>query len=154
MDYLGHNVSQCVQANNLFDQTKCCDISLCPNDYAYDSDCVHGGWLEFEKYGFTYNSTSREALTWEQLTNQISGQSNSGGKPIAFSWGWSGGGGHLMVVKGYQIIDGENYVEILDPWIPCVGDYKIITYEYYVSCPGDHEHWDDFYDVTYVGNQE
>ena len=57
----------------------------------------------------------------------------------------------MMVAKGYLTLSGVNYVVILDPWSPCEGDEEIITYAWYDSAPGHHTHWDDFYDIRYVG---
>ena len=56
----------------------------------------------------------------------------------------------MMVANGYTTVEGENYVEMLDPWPPNVGDHRFITYSAYVSGPG-YTHWDDYYDVEYKG---
>ena len=58
----------------------------------------------------------------------------------------------MMVAIGYTTIDGVNYVEINDPWSPCVGDHRFITYNAYVS-GSTYTHWDDFYDITYLGGE-
>ena len=52
----------------------------------------------------------------------------------------------MMVATGYVTIEGTNYVSILDPWSPCNGDSRIITYAAYVSGSG-YTHWDDFYEI-------
>ena len=137
MTFLGAkvDVSQCTQANNEFGQTNCCNNPT-------PTPCVNGGWPEFTKYGFTATTTSDAALTWDQIKTQI-GCLN---KPVAFSWHWTGGGGHMMVVTGYAVIDGENYVFINDPWAPNVGGQYPITYDDYVS-GSDHTHWNDYYDI-------
>jgi hypothetical protein len=107
---------------------------------------VVGGWPEFSKYGFTFSKTSNSPLTWEQVQKQI----YCARKPFAFSWHWSGGGGHMMVLLGYVTVDSVDYVVINDPWAPNVGDQRVITYGAYVSGSG-YTHWDDFYDVTFTG---
>lgn len=160
MDYLGHNVSQCAQANHRFSRTDCCTIDLCPvpteapqyNTFGNCINCACPGWPEFDAWGFSFKRTSSQALTWDQVRNQISNEPCCLKKPFAFSWGWLGGGGHMMVAKGYISLSGVNYVVIFDPWSPCVGDERIITYNFYDSSPTDHVHWDDFYDITYVGD--
>ena len=53
----------------------------------------------------------------------------------------------MMVAHGYKTEEGANFVEMLDPWSPCVGDLSFITYDYYVQSPGHHTHWDDYYKV-------
>jgi hypothetical protein len=158
MDYLGHNVSQCVQANNRFGRNDCCTIDLCPppTETACPTPgwhpCACGGWPEFGKYNFSFNRTTSAALSWEDLKKQISSGSNCEEKPFCFTWKWNGGGGHVMVAIGYTTIDGVNFVEINDPWSPCVGDHRFITYNAYVSGP-TYTHWDDFYDITYQGGE-
>lgn len=145
MDYLGNNVSQCVQANNRFGRNDC-PCSQCTNPIN-NPPCVSGGWPEFGKYGFEFMRTSNAPLPWAALKKELSTKTRCGRTPVAFSWHWNGGGGHMMVVVGYQTVGGTNYVKILDPWGPCAGDDRIITYDYYVSSPPHHTHWDDFYAI-------
>jgi hypothetical protein len=143
MEFLGHNVSQGVEANNRFGRTDCTNAPV-------PSPCINGGWPEFDKYGFTFSRTSNTALTWAEVRTQIGCQN----KPFAFSWHWPGGGGHMMVAMGYKTVGGVNYVEVNDPWPPNVGTSggaAIQTYSYFVSATG-HTHWDDFYNVTYKGS--
>lgn len=157
MHYLGHDVSQCVQANNRFGRTDCCSIDLCPAPtepapaWPNPCNCVCGGWPEFGKYDFSSKHTTNAALSWDDLKNQVSDAPNCKRRPFAFSWHWPGGGGHMMVVKGYVTLAGTDYVVILDPWAPCAGDERIITYDYYVESAGHHTHWDDYYDIEYTG---
>ncbi|HNY30621.1 MAG TPA: papain-like cysteine protease family protein [Fibrobacteria bacterium] len=140
MEYLGSNVAQCTQANNRFGRGDCCNGSSCPLP-----NCVTGGWPEFSKYGFSSQVTSNTALSWDELWNQL----NCGNKPVAFSWAWTGGGGHMMVVRGAQILsDGTKMVQISDPWAPCAGDVRWITYAAYVSQSGSYTHWNDYYNIT------
>lgn len=157
MHYLGNNVAQCTQANNRFGRTDCCTIDLCPSPtepvpaWPNPCKCVCGGWPEFEKYGFTFQRTTNAPLSWDDLKEQISDSPYCKRKPFAFTWAWPPrpyGGGHVMVAKGYADLPVGRFVVMLDPWAPCVGDERVITYEYYVESPGHHEHWDDFYDVT------
>lgn len=147
MDYLGNNVAQCTQANNRFGRNDCCDIDLCPNP-EQNHACVTSGWPEFNKYGFSSTHTTNAALSWSDLKEEISDSSNCGRRPFAFTWKWPGGGGHMMVATGYKTEDGINFVEVSDPWSPCVGDHNFITYDYYVQSPGHHTHWDDYYEVN------
>ncbi len=139
MDFLGPNVTQCDQANKRFGRTDCCNSPV-------PGACVIGGWPEFAKYDYDFKTTSDAPLSW----SKIKCQTYCDEKPFAFSWHWSGGGGHMMVVIGYVTVGGVNYVTINDPWAPNVGDQRIITYSAYVSGSG-YTHWDDYYDVTYTG---
>jgi hypothetical protein len=137
MEYLGGSVTQCDEANRQFTRTDCCTDPVTGN-------CVKSGWPEFDKYGFTSSLTNNTALSWDEITNQIYCQK----KPVTFSWAWDGGGGHMMVLTGYQVISGVKYVTIIDPLPVDVGDQKLITYDEYVSSPGDHTHWNDYYNIT------
>jgi len=144
MDFLGHDVAQCVEANNEFGRSDCC-TSPVPNL------CVNGGWPEPQKYHFTAATTADAPLTWVQIKDQVACRK----EPFAFSWHWLGGGGHMMVVTGYaEAIAGTNWVTINDPWPPPSttspgGGQRPITYDEYVS-GSDHTHWNDYYNWTYT----
>lgn len=144
MEYLGTNVAQCTQANNRFGRTDCCNS---PTPGA----CVVGGWPEFGKYGFSFETTSNAALSWDDLKDEIADATNCGRRPFAFTWHWPGGGGHMMAAIGYRTVDGVNFVEVNDPWAPNVGDHRFDTYDYYVESAGHHTHWDDYYRVRSTG---
>lgn len=136
MEFLGASVTQCDEANKRFGRSDCCNNPV-PNG------CVNGGWPEFDKYNFTASVTSDAPLTWDAVKTQVFCRK----KPFAFSWHWTGGGGHMMVVTGYAVINNVNYVSINDPWAPNVGNQRLITYDEYVSGT-DHTHWNDYYDIT------
>lgn len=133
MDYLGATrVTQCDEANKRFGRTDCCTN---PSSDA----CNVGGWPEFDKYGFSFSTTG--TLSWSSLVNEINNN-----RPVAFSWGWTGGGGHMMVARGYLTSGGVNYVDVNNPWAPNVGDQYYTTYSNYVS-GSDHVHWTDYYNI-------
>ena len=145
MDYLGTNVTQCDQANRRFNRTDCpCD--QCGSNPQTNPPCVFGGWPEFGKYGFTFQRTNSTALSWDVLTEELSPNKYCGKTPVAFSWHWNGGGGHMMVAYGFVSVAGVNWVAIHDPWSPCVGDTRLITYAAWVAGTG-YSHWDDFYNI-------
>ncbi len=145
MDFLGHNIAQCVQANNRLGFADCCNNPT-------PAHCIQGGWPEFPKYDFSADHTTDAALSWDQVKKQISpGASPCRGTPFCFTWHWPGGSGHVMVAIGYKTEEGENFVEVNDPGPPNVGDHYWITYDYYVEHPGHHTHWDDYYNITYTG---
>jgi hypothetical protein len=137
MEFLGTSVQQCDEANKRFGHTDCC-TSPTP------THCVLGGWPEFDKYGFDFQTTAwGTPLTWDQLKDQIYCKK----KPFCFSWGWTGGGGHMMVAIGYTTIGGVNMVAVNNPWPPTGGVFEWITYDRFVS-DWDHEHWIDYYNIT------
>ena len=136
--YLKKYVGQCIQANNEFRRQDCCNTPI-------PEPCIRPGWPEFEKYGFRAARTSATALSWKDLTFQIGCRKT----PVAFSWAWIGGGGHMMVAYGYDIAGGSRNVYIYDPLPVDIGTDQHIPYENYVSGL-DHGHWDDFYDLQSV----
>jgi hypothetical protein len=141
MAHFGVNMTQCTEANDRFGRNDCCNSPT-------PSACVSGGWPEFDKHGFTYALTNNAALSWADLRAQIAARSLLNpcyGQPFAFSWHWVGGGGHMMVARGYKTIGTTNYVQINDPWAPNVGNVRYITYDAYVTVAGDHTHWNDYY---------
>jgi Papain-like cysteine protease AvrRpt2 len=144
MKYFNHDVAQCTQANNRFGMGSCCTSNL--------GSCDNGGWPEYQKYNFTFAKTSQAPLSWEDVQSQIYCKK----KPFAFSWAWTGGGGHMMVVKGYLVVNNVKYVDVNDPEpftdlnTAFGGTETVMTYARYVS-DTDHTHWDDFYDLTYTG---
>jgi len=148
MDFLHppSNVQECDEANKRFGRTDCCNATI-------PDACVNGGWPEYEKYSFTSNQTSESPMSWSNLQSQI----YCSRKPIAFSWHWNSGGGHMMVATGYVTIDGTNYVSVNNPLpvnssVSGGGTQEIYTYDKYVGGPSyDHTHWNDYYNITYTG---
>jgi hypothetical protein len=135
MKNLGQDVSQCSQANDRFHLSGCC-----PTSGASDA-CNQGGWPEFDKHQIRFQRLSSSALTYQELQKQIACKK----QPVAFSWKWVGGGGHMMVAIGYAVLNGTKYVEVNDPWKPNEGSHYYVTYDEYVSAPNNHDHWDDFF---------
>ena len=58
----------------------------------------------------------------------------------------------MMVAVGYRQIGDMKFVEIIDPWSPCIGEREYITYDTYVN-PRGKIHWNDYYDINYVGGE-
>ena len=133
MKYLGTDISQCTQANYRFGQSNCC-ISPTP------VPCVKAGWPQFTHWGFNSNTTnSGTALSFIDLENQFAAND-----PVAFSWAWTGGGGHMMVARGIK--KPSQMVYINDPWAPNVGNVKWIAYSAYVS-GSNYNHLADIYNI-------
>jgi len=138
MSYFHRQAPQCEQVNNLYGMTQCCETVLEP-------ECDKTGWPAFGHYNLGYQKTHEKELSWQQIKEQVACKGN----PIAFSWRWEGGSGHMMVIRGFETVDGVNYVLVNDP--NRNPQYKIIRYDYYVKSDGNHKHWDDFYDFTSEG---
>jgi hypothetical protein len=155
MNYLGHNINQCEQVNddlrqnNLVQGANCCTNPT-------PQICFQTGWPQFGNYGFKYNTTKDSALTWANVKKQLSGGPCCRKRPFCCTWYWLAddgtfsGGGHMMVVIGYKTFQNSKYVHILDPAPVDEGTYRLLPYKQYVS-GNDHAHWDDFYDIEYIG---
>lgn len=135
--YMGKQITQCEQVNLRLNRSDCCGETT-------PRRCIRGGWPRFYHYGFSSDSTN-SALPWSQLQAEI-----DGGRPVAFSWKWKKGGGHMMVATGYA---EPHWVYVNDPWPPNgdseleEGQHMIITYSEYVSS-ATHDHWRDYYNIN------
>jgi len=138
MDLFGTQVKQCEQANKRLGLTTCCNASM-------PRACNQAGWPEFTKYGFAATQqTTQAALTWGQLTAEI----GCGRRPVAFSWRWTGGGGHMMVAYGYVVTsEGVREVVVHNPEPVGKGEPLNIAYDAYVSAQ-NYTHWNDFYNIA------
>ncbi len=132
----GQQVSQCEQVDARLNRTDCCGPPA-------SQVCVRGGWPNFAPYG--YLSDQRNApLSWKQLKREL-----DSGRPVAFSWAWKKGGGHMMVAVGYK---EPNWVYVNDPFVPDANaagnesDYVAMTYEKFVSS-AKHTHLRDYFNI-------
>lgn len=149
LSYLeGRDISQCQVVENTL------NVDCCRNDESIrlrEDECFEGGFPKFNPYPL--EETNREqALSWEQLTTQISKNI-----PVGFSWEWgrntSTQAGHYMVATGYINFGSEKLVTVNDPF-PTVrregesgGSFKILTYDEYVDAAPEYYHWLDQYPI-------
>jgi hypothetical protein len=155
MNYVGpRNVPQCYEANQRFGRTDCCN---CPTP----NGCAQPGWPDFDAWGYNFKETPT-ALSWSQLTAEVNAK-----RPIWFAWGWTGGGGHALVARGYEQVNilffQEKLVLVDNPWPwqgrcgagnasgPFGGDsLEIHSYDDFVGGPGyNHVTWSNIYQVAH-----
>ncbi len=133
------NIAQCEQANLRFDRHDCCRTPK-------PEECDTTGWPQFDSYGFSSAQTTNQALTWEQVQEQVYCR----GQPFAASWyskdinGAKTKVGHMVVIFGYETINGVNYVMVNDP----KGDQYVMDYQDYRDGDDTHDHWRDYYNFT------
>jgi hypothetical protein len=136
LKYRNKNVAQCVQANYWgFTGASCC-----PGNPL----CNQLGWPDksFDKNQTDYQILKQKALSLEALEEEIAVKHN----PVAFSWRFKQGDGHMMVAVGYHTVQNDVYIDVLDPWPPKIGGSRTtMTYDEY-NASEDHDHWNDFYD--------
>lgn len=76
------------------------------------------------------NTAYNYASSWNTVVNDINAN-----RPFVIRYGWTNGGGHIMVGTGYEVYNGSNYIYIMNPW---PGEGK--TYRTYGSAVSDYDH--------------
>ena len=76
------------------------------------------------------NTAINNYLSWNTVVADINAN-----RPFVIRYGWTGGGGHIMVGRGYETYNGVNYVYIMNPW-PGEGQ----TYRTYASAVSASDH--------------
>ncbi len=138
METLGEFVSQCSMANERFNRNDCCTAG-CPKNAV----CNKPGWTMFSEYGYSFDQ-SFTPLGWAQIKDQIC----KAKKPLAFAYGpKSGGVGHVVVIYGFNESNGHQDLMLKDPWAPCNGTSRQITYQEY-SNSLTKNHWRTMYNIT------
>jgi len=128
-------------------RTPGCACATCPaptlpatSDEAPPPDRGNTGiWPDFASAGLTGYRRRGAPLTLAELKHELGCRQ----RPVAFNCKTTPGSGHIMVAYGYT----GDQIEIADPWAPCAGMKRTITYDTYVNGPtaGSSQHWDDFY---------
>ncbi|SIS71677.1 Papain-like cysteine protease AvrRpt2 [Zobellia uliginosa] len=141
----GKIVSQCDLANHRFSMTNCCDFENTGESCPKTNDCNRPGWLELTFAGVKY-SEDTTALSWDKLKKSIYCNKDV----LGYAYGTPGVVGHVVAVRGYVSIAGTNYVVLNDPWSPCNGTERMITYEEYVNPSGTATHWRTWYGISKI----
>jgi len=158
-----HKVNQCKSANYVHGTPPdCCTgcTGNCPcwgsGWGAYISD-MKDNWTHW-KFDYQYVASS---VGWKELKLLIHCYKT----PLYVVWRWSGGGGHVVTVYGYQETAKKKYVVYRDPWPPSCekikqkckpksdwypGATKVRTYSAFVSS-GGHSWSDTFHRFKYTG---
>jgi len=138
----GESIAQCDLANDRFGRTDCCEGDCPKND-----DCNMPGWTMFTETGADLDTTS-SPLSWNAIKEQIYCEDRA----MAYAYGpKTGGVGHVLVVYGYAELGSSGsmrYLFLKDPWSPCNGQDRAITYDEY-SNSGTTDHWSTMYNITY-----
>ncbi len=141
--HLGISVTQCALANHRFSKTNCCDPQMTGATCPKTNDCNTPGWLELDFAGVKFSETNA-ARTWRDMTRQIYCRR----KPMGYAYGTPGVVGHVLIVKGYVSVAGTQYLVLNDPWSPCNGTERLITYAEYADPAGTATHWNTWYDIA------
>jgi hypothetical protein len=57
------------------------------------------------------NGAYSTASSWNTVVSDINAN-----RPFVMRYGWTNGGGHIMVGRGYETYNSANYIYIMDPW--------------------------------------
>lgn len=138
-EYLGHGVAQCDLANQRFGRSDCCQGN-CPKNAA----CNMPGWTMFVESGFSLQ-TSGAPLAWDKVRREIA----CAKRPMSYAYGpKSGGVGHVVVVSGYLQVASARYLAISDPWAPCSGTFRYLSYDEY-SNSMTTDHWETGHEIRF-----
>ena len=140
--HVGIIVNQCDLANHRFGKSNCCTPQNSGSPCPKTSDCNSPGWPELDYAGLKFDETNT-ALSFKALKEQ----SFCSKKPMGYAYGGTGIG-HVLVIKGYITVGATNYLVLNDPWAPCVGSERLITYDEYADPTGSATHWTTFYNIN------
>ena len=140
--HFGISVSQCSLANHRLGKSNCCNADAAGSACPKTDDCNSPGWPELDFAGVKF-AESASALSWNDLKNQLFCSK----KPMGYAYGTPGVVGHVLVIKGYVSVGTTNYLVLNDPWSPCTGEERLITYAQYADPAGSSTHWNTWYNL-------
>jgi hypothetical protein len=141
--HLGLSVTQCALANHRFSKTNCCNPQTTGVSCPKTNDCNTPGWLELDFAGVKFSQTTT-ARSWQEIRGEV----YCSKRPMGYAYGTPGVVGHVLVIKGYVTVAGTDYVILNDPWAPCGGQERLITYAEYADPAGTATHWNTWYGIA------
>ena len=135
LNYYGQSPSQCQIVNWAFGLNYACGNSTFNwNSYANQPNSMYGsnGSVQniLRAWGVA-NTAYNSASSWSSVVSDINAN-----RPFVIRYGWTGGGGHIMVGRGYETANGVNYVYIMNPWPGEGQTYRTYNSAVYAS---DHQ---------------
>jgi hypothetical protein len=115
LNFYGQTPSQCQIANWAFGLNYACGNSVFEwNSAANQPNNMYGtsGSVQniLKNWGVN-NSAYNAASSWSSVVSDINAD-----RPFVIRYGWTSGGGHIMVGRGYETANGVSYVYIMNPW--------------------------------------
>ncbi|HWC22111.1 MAG TPA: papain-like cysteine protease family protein [Flexivirga sp.] len=111
-----------------YSQNQFCDMAFgystnvtCPNDQA----TLGNDQQAFSTIGINPGRYISGTISYSTLVDQISNN-----EPVMTRIGWTSGGGHMMVLTGYD--QSNSQVQYYDPW-PSDSRFNVSTYDWYRS---------------------
>ena len=113
--YDNPDARQCEFANWLFQQTQCCEDPTSPacdrGCYANQVAAVYGNWNILSAH-------IEGTVPFADLQAEI-----DAGRPVEVAFYWTGGGGHVVIVRGWDTNETGPFVRVNDPHYGSVGVY-------------------------------
>jgi len=107
-----HEKFSAIFSSAFLDTIDCCMNNGQP---LFDNVCNQPGWPDnvLLEYKFDYKVRGEQALSWEEIKNEI-----DCGRPFMYAWafGIPKKSGHMVVVFGYIEEDGKREMYYWDPW--------------------------------------
>lgn len=115
LNYYSKTPSQCQIVNWAFGLNYACgNTTFNWNSWANQPNNMYGsnGSVQniLKAWGVP-NGAYNVASSWSSVVSDINAN-----RPFVMRYGWTNGGGHIMVGRGYETYNGVNYVYIMDPW--------------------------------------
>lgn len=134
LNFYGQTPSQCQIVNWAYGLNYACGNSVFEwNSPANQPNNMYGsnGSVQNILKNWGVNNTAyNTASSWSSVVADINAN-----RPFVIRYGWTNGGGHIMVGRGYETANGVNYVYIMNPW-PGEGQ----TYRTYSSAVAASDH--------------
>lgn len=135
LNYYGRNASQCGIVNWAYGINYACGSSTFNwNSYANQPNSLYGTAGSVQSILANLGGISNTAYGYASSWNSVVWDINND-RPFVMRYGWSSGGGHIMVGDGWENYNGTAYVYIMNPWPGEGQEYS--TYAYAVSA-SDH----------------
>jgi len=134
LNYYAKTPSQCQIVNWAFGLNYACgNATFNWNSQANQPNSLYGTNGSVQKILAAWgvpNSAYGSASSWSSVVGDINAN-----RPFVMRYGWTNGGGHILVGRGYETYNGVAYVYIMDPW-PGEGQ----TWRTYASAVSSSDH--------------
>ncbi len=115
LNYYSKTPSQCQIVNWAFGLNYACgNTNFYWNSYANQPNNMYGSSGSVQNILAAWgvpNGAYSVASSYTSVVNDINAN-----RPFVMRYGWTNGGGHIMVGRGYETYNGVAYVYIMDPW--------------------------------------
>lgn len=134
LNYYSKTPSQCQIVNWAFGLNYACgNTNFYWNSYANQPNNMYGSGGSVQNILSAWgvpNGAYNTASSWSSVVYDINAN-----RPFVMRYGWTNGGGHIMVGRGYETYNGTSYIYIMDPW-PGEGQ----TWRTYKSAVAAYDH--------------